>query len=96
MTDKINADEVIADMSLTFGLLTARHNNDPDGFEALLGGGDPTLVSNALLGLADFALGQLKIQSAITGMKVTTLLQTFSMIANTALPDIIEKRNREA
>lgn len=94
--DKINADEVIADMSLTFGLLTARHNNDPDGFYALLGEGDPEVIANALFGLADFALGQLKVQSAITGMKVTTLLQTLSMIANTALPDIIEKRNREA
>ena len=96
MTDKINADEIIADMSLTFGLLTARHNDDPEGFEKLLDGGNPKTVSNALLGLTDFGLGQLKIQSAMTGMKVETLLRTLSMIANVALPDIIEKRNREA
>jgi hypothetical protein len=103
MDDK--AQDAINGMGLTFGLLTARHNDDVDGFYALLGAkgevgedgivdNDPFVTAQAILGLADFGLSCLLIQSELTGMKVSTLLQTLSMVANIALPDIIEKRER--
>lgn len=97
MDDK--AQDAINGMGLTFGLLTARHNDDPEGFKALLGKGDDPeadaeKLAQAIIGLADFGLSCLRIQSELTGMKVSTLLQTLSMVANIALPDIIEKRER--
>lgn len=98
MDDK--AQDAVDHMGLTFGLLTARYNDDIEGFYKLLGVegddgfADSKLVTEALLGLADFGISSLKVQAAMTGMKVSTLLQTLSMVANIALPDIIEKRER--
>lgn len=94
-----NTEQVIDQMGLVFGLLTARHNDDKAGFYSLLGGdgdgkSDPDITTHAFLGMTDFALSCLKIQSELTGMKVSTLLQTLSMISNIALPEIIEKRER--
>ncbi len=97
--DDDHAKQAVENMGLVFGLLTARNNDDIKGFYSLLGGSedgtaDARIVTEAMLGLADFAIAQLGLQSAITGMSVSTLLQTLSMISNIAMPEIIQKRER--
>jgi hypothetical protein len=94
MTDNERViDEMIDEMCDVYALLTARINNDSEGFKAILANED-TCPVGIMLALTDMCVGLITEKAMEAGCSTSHLIRAMAMIPRVMGPEAIEKIER--
>jgi hypothetical protein len=89
-------DRAVDEMCNVYALITARMNDDLEGFKQILldGTDEDNNTGGTILALVDLCVGLLTERAMLAGVSTGTLVRSMAMITRVVGPEAIQKRER--